>query len=96
VAIRGARVVRVRAASGGHAQLVVRRERDVLDAIAFDRADLVGLIAEDDRIDIAARLVSRRFAGIETLQLEVRDVAPASGASGPAGDVAAGLAAAAP
>jgi single-stranded-DNA-specific exonuclease len=96
VAIRGARVVRVRAASGGHAQLVVCRERDVLDAIAFDRADLVGLIAEDDRIDIAARLVSRRFAGIETLQLEVRDVAPASGASGPAGDVAAGLAAAAP
>ena len=38
VAVLGLTVQRVRAANGGHTQLVLRRERDVLDGIAFGRA----------------------------------------------------------
>ena len=76
VAVLGLTVQRVRAANGGHTQLVLRRERDVLDGIAFGRADLAVGLAEGDRVDVVARLTSRTFGGLETLQLEVRDVAP--------------------
>jgi len=76
VAVLGLTVARVRAANGGHTQLVLRRERDVLDGIAFGRADLAVGLAEGDRVDVVARLASRTFGGLETLQLEVRDVAP--------------------
>jgi len=55
---------------------VLRRDPDVLDGIAFGRADLASTLHEGDRVDIVARLVSRVFGGLETLQLEVRDVAP--------------------
>lgn len=75
VAVLGLTVQRVRAANGGHTQLVLRRDRDVLDGIAFGRPDLAGLLAEGDRVDVVARLASRSFGGLETLQLEVRDVA---------------------
>ncbi|MEI7744811.1 MAG: single-stranded-DNA-specific exonuclease RecJ [Chloroflexota bacterium] len=76
VAVLGLTVQRVRAATGGHTQLVLRRDRDVVDGIAFGRADLATSLAEGDRVDVVARLASRRFGGLETLQLEVRDVAP--------------------
>ena len=76
VAVLGLTVQRVRAANGGHTQLVFRRERDVLDGIAFGRADLAVGLAEGDRVDVVARLASRAFGGLETLQLEVRDVSP--------------------
>ena len=76
VAVLGLTVQRVRAANGGHTQLVLRRELDVLDGIAFGRADLAFGLAEGDRVDVVARLASRTFGGLETLQLEVRDVAP--------------------
>jgi single-stranded-DNA-specific exonuclease len=76
VAVLGLTVARVRAANGGHTQLVLRRERDVLDGIAFGRADLALGLSEGDRVDVVARLSSRTFGGLETLQLEVRDVAP--------------------
>ena len=70
-------MTRVRPASGGHTQLTLRRDRDVLDAIAFGRADLTESVAEGRpggcRRD--AR-VSRTFGGYESLQLLVRDVAP--------------------
>jgi single-stranded-DNA-specific exonuclease len=75
LAIEGLVVTRVRAASGGHAQLTVRRDRDVLDAVAFGRGDLVDGVRPDDRVDVIARLTSRAFAGLETLQLEIRDIA---------------------
>lgn len=75
VAVLGLTVQRVRAANGGHTQLVLRRDRDVLDGIAFGRADLAATLAEGDRVDVVARLASRVFGGLETLQLEVRDVA---------------------
>ena len=74
MAVLGLTVQRVRLANGGHTQLVLRRERDVLDGIAFGRPDLVGVVAEGDRVDIVARLASRVFGGLETLQLEIRDV----------------------
>jgi single-stranded-DNA-specific exonuclease len=77
VAILGMTVVRAREASGGHSQLVLRRDRDVLDGIAFGWPELSALVREGDRIDLVARLVSRRFGGIESLQLEIRDAAPA-------------------
>ncbi len=77
VGVLGTTVVRVRAANGGHTQLTLRRDRDVVDAIAFGRADLVDAIREGDRLDVAARLLVRHFGGYESLQLEVRDVAPA-------------------
>ena len=76
VAVLGLTVQRVRAANGGHTQLVLGRGRDVLDGIAFGRADLATSLAEGDRVDVVARLASRTFGGLETLQLEVRDVAP--------------------
>ncbi|HEY3335177.1 MAG TPA: single-stranded-DNA-specific exonuclease RecJ [Candidatus Limnocylindrales bacterium] len=74
VAVLGLTVQRARLANGGHTQLVLRRERDVLDGIAFGRPDLAGSLSEGDRVDIVARLASRTFGGMETLQLEIRDV----------------------
>ena len=49
----------------------------MLDAIAFDRADLADTIHEGDRVDVVARVMSRSFGGFESLQLEIRDVATA-------------------
>jgi single-stranded-DNA-specific exonuclease len=75
IAILGMTVTRVRLAAGGHTQLTLRRTRDVIDAIAFDRPDLADAVAEGDRIDVVGRLASRAFGGFESLQIEVRDVA---------------------
>ena len=77
VGIAGLAVNRVRAANGGHTQLTLRRGREVVDGICFGRADLTDQLMEGSEIDVVARLASRTFAGLETLQLEVRDVAPA-------------------
>ena len=77
LAVMGMTVTRVRAASGGHSQLTLRRHLDVLDGIAFGRPDLAETVQEGDRLDVIARLVSRRFGGLETLQLEIRDAATA-------------------
>ena len=79
VAIRGLTVVRARVAGGGHSQVTLRRDRDVLDGIAFDWPELAGFVAEGDRIDVVGRLMSRTFAGLETLQVEIRDAAPSDG-----------------
>lgn len=76
VAVLGMTVTRAREAAGGHTQLVLRRERDVLDGIAFGWPELSRLVSEGDRLDIVARLVSRKFGGIESLQLDIRDAAP--------------------
>jgi single-stranded-DNA-specific exonuclease len=75
VAVLGLTVTRVRAAAGGHSQLTLRRERDVLDGIAFGRSDIAEVVREGDRLDVVARLTSRRFGGFESLQLDIRDVA---------------------
>jgi single-stranded-DNA-specific exonuclease len=74
--ITGLSVARVRPANGGHTQLTLRKGTEVLDGICFGRADLADALQEGDAIDIAARLTSRRYGGLETLQLEVRDIAP--------------------
>jgi single-stranded-DNA-specific exonuclease len=76
VAVLGLTVTRVRPANGGHTQLTLRRVRDVLDGIAFDRPDLAESVSEGDRLDVVGRIMSRRFGGFETLQIEIRDVAP--------------------
>ena len=76
VAVLGLTVTRVREASGGHTQLVLKRRLDVLDGIAFGWPELATAVAEGDRVDVLARIMSRRFGGIESLQLEVRDMAP--------------------
>lgn len=83
VAVLGLTVTRVREASGGHTQLVLKRRLDVLDGIAFGWPELAGLVKEGDRVDVLARLVSRRFGGVESLQLDIRDVAPAGTALPP-------------
>jgi single-stranded-DNA-specific exonuclease len=75
VAVLGLTVTRAREATGGHTQLVLKRRLDVLDGIAFGWPELATLVAEGDRVDIVARLASRRFGGIESLQLEIRDAA---------------------
>ncbi len=49
VGVHGLTVTRVRATAGGHAQLTLRRDVDVVDAIAFDRGDLVDTVHEGDR-----------------------------------------------
>jgi single-stranded-DNA-specific exonuclease len=77
VGVHGLTVTRIRAAAGGHAQLTLRRDIDVVDAIAFERGDLAETVHEGDRIDVVGRLGSRRFGGFESLQLVVLDVAPA-------------------
>ncbi|MEO5884866.1 MAG: single-stranded-DNA-specific exonuclease RecJ, partial [Candidatus Limnocylindrales bacterium] len=88
VAVFGLTVTRVRPAGDGHTSLTLRRSRDVLDGIAFGRADIAELVHEGDRIDVVARLVSRRFGGLESLQLEIKDAAPSGyhqeGAASPA------------
>ena len=76
VAVLGQTVTRVRVAADDHTSLTLRRDRDVLDGIAFGRADLAALVQEGDRIDVVARLASRVFGGFESLQLEIRDAAP--------------------
>jgi single-stranded-DNA-specific exonuclease len=76
VAVLGLTVMRARQADGGHTQLVLRRRLDVLDGIAFGWPELAGQVAEGDVIDVVAQLRSRRFGGIESLQLEIRDAAP--------------------
>lgn len=76
VAVLGLTVMRAREADGGHTQLVLKRRLDVLDGIAFGWPELAGQVAEGDVIDIVAQLRSRRFGGIESLQLEIRDAAP--------------------
>ncbi len=76
VAVLGLTVTRVRAATGGHTQLTLKRERDVLDGITFGRADIAETVREGDRVDVVARLASRTFGGFESLQLEIRDVCP--------------------
>jgi single-stranded-DNA-specific exonuclease len=94
VGVHGLTVTRVRAAAGGHAQLTLRRDVDVVDAIAFERGDLAETVHEGDRVDVAGRLGSRRFGGFESLQLVVLDVAPArdlgAGVRDPSAPVAAG------
>ena len=77
VAVLGMTVTRVRAANGGHSQLTLRRELDVVDGIAFGRPDIAEVVREGDRLDVVARLTSRRFGGFESLQLDIRDVATA-------------------
>jgi single-stranded-DNA-specific exonuclease len=74
VAVTGLTVTRVRSANGGHTQLVLRRSRDVVDAVAFRRPDLAAMLHEGDRVDVVARPGSRQFGGIESIQLEVIDV----------------------
>jgi single-stranded-DNA-specific exonuclease len=76
VAVLGLTVTRVRVAGEDHTSLTLRRDRDVLDGIAFGRADIATFVQEGDRIDVVARLASRAFGGFESLQLEIRDAAP--------------------
>jgi len=76
VAVLGLTVIRVRLAADDHTSLTLKRDRDVLDGIAFGRADIAALVQEGDRIDVVGRLTSRTFGGFESLQLEIRDAAP--------------------
>lgn len=82
VVVEGLTVTRVRAASGGHSQLTLRKRLDVVDGIAFGRADLAAEVHEGDRLDVVARIVTRVFGGYESIQLEIRDAAPAGHAAG--------------
>ena len=75
VAVLGLTVTRVRVAADDHTSLTLKRDRDVLDGIAFGRADIAALVQEGDRIDVVARISSRTFGGFESLQLEIRDAA---------------------
>ncbi len=77
VAVEGLTVTRVRAATGGHSQLTLRKRLDVVDGIAFGRSDLAETVREGDRLDVVARIVTRQFGGYESIQLEIRDVASA-------------------
>ncbi len=84
VAVLGLTVTRARIAGSDHTSLTLRRDRDVLDGIAFGRADIAALISEGDRIDVVARVASRKFGGFESLQLEIRDAAPSGSHPGAA------------
>jgi single-stranded-DNA-specific exonuclease len=75
VGVLGLTVTKVREAGGGHTQLVLKRRLDVLDGIAFGWPELSREVHEGDVIDVVAQLRSRRFGGVESLQLEIRDAA---------------------
>jgi single-stranded-DNA-specific exonuclease len=90
VAVLGLTVTRVRAATGGHSQLTLKRDKDVLDGIAFGRSDIAEVVHEGDRLDVVARLTSRVFGGFESLQLDIRDVASSGSHAEAAGILAAG------
>ncbi len=75
VAVLGLTVLRARAAGTDHTSMTLRRDRDVLDGIAFGRPDIATMVGQGDRIDVVARVTSRRFGGFESLQLEIRDAA---------------------
>ena len=81
VVVEGLTVTRARAATGGHSQLTLRKRLDVVDGIAFGRADLASEVHEGDRLDVVARIVTRVFGGYESIQLEIRDAAPAGHAA---------------
>jgi single-stranded-DNA-specific exonuclease len=81
VGIAGLAVARTRIANGGHTQLTLRRGPEVVDGICFGRTDLAEQLMEGQEIDVVARLASRVFAGLETLQLEIQDVAAAGSLS---------------
>ncbi len=91
IVVGGLTVTRVRAAAGGHTQLTLKRRLDVIDGIAFGWTELAGLLREGDRIDVVARPVTRSFGGYESLQLEVRDAAPAGSNPDVTARLAAGL-----
>jgi hypothetical protein len=55
----------------------LRKGREVIDGVAFGRDDVAVALAEGDSIDVVARITSRTFGGYESIQLDVRDVAPA-------------------
>ena len=77
VAVLGLTVTRVRETNGGgHTQLTLKRTIDVLDGVAFGWPELAREVHEGDVIDVVAQLRSRRFGGIESLQLDIRDAAP--------------------
>jgi single-stranded-DNA-specific exonuclease len=80
LAVEGLEVVRAREVTGGHSQLTLRKGIEVLDAIVFDRADAAASVTGGDRVDVVARLSSRVFGGFESLQLDVRDLAPSGSA----------------
>lgn len=82
VGIAGFVVARVRAATGGHTQLTLRRGNEVLDGICFGRSDLQETVREGQVVDVVARLSTRTFGGFESLQLDIRDVAPEGWLSG--------------
>jgi single-stranded-DNA-specific exonuclease len=82
IVVAGLTVTRVRAAAGGHTQLTLKRRLDVVDGIAFGWTELADLVREGDRLDVVARPVIRSFGGYESLQLEIRDAAPAGSNSG--------------
>jgi single-stranded-DNA-specific exonuclease len=73
--IRDLAVVRGREVSGGHSQLTLRRDPDVLDAIAFGWPELAGQVGPGDRLDVVAGISSHRFGGFESLQLDIQDAA---------------------
>lgn len=78
VAIAGLRVVRIRKVVGGHLAVVLRKGKEVLDGICFGRAaELEDRLREGDAIDVVARLSVRAFGGFDSLDLELRDLAPA-------------------
>jgi single-stranded-DNA-specific exonuclease len=75
IGFAGLVVSRARPATGGHTQLTLRKGREVIDGIAFDRPDLVE-IAPETQIDLVGHLESRSFGGYESLQIEIVDAAP--------------------
>jgi len=79
VCVAGLEVLRTRLVTGDHTQLTVRKGLEVLDVIAFGWPELAGEVIPGERIDAVVRLASRVFGGFESLQLELRDVAPSGG-----------------
>lgn len=77
IGVAGLVVRRVRAANGGHAQLTLEKGNEVVDAICFGRGDLAERLRPGQAIDVAGRITRRTWGGVESLRIDVADVAPA-------------------
>ena len=68
-------------------QIAIDHEKflgDTIEAIAFDKADLMGAVSDGEPIDLAFTLGENNYLGDRQLQLRVKDI-HAGGAGDPAG-----------
>jgi single-stranded-DNA-specific exonuclease len=78
---RNLRVMDHRVVGNNHLRLTLGSPRRAVGAIAFGQGDLAGLLTRDQLLDVVFSLEVNDWNGDRTVQLKVRDLAPASSAA---------------